>query len=164
MGPLAVMIMQIFGLPIPLSAWSSKNRQFSPFINSQLQFNLFYNRTVLLPFFLLLVQNVICSLSNTRYGMTENMGDGSEDYENIIPWWNKLPAELAYKSNNWLFVQLLPFCLEAPGNRELMAELSLCYCIFVSTKPAVPACGCLFRCALNEQVASGSWGGKQLVS
>lgn len=49
----------------------------------------------------------------------ENMGDGSKNYENIIPWWNKLPVELAYNSDNWLFVQLLPFCLEAPGIRKL---------------------------------------------
>ena len=33
--------------------------------------------------------------------------------------------ELAYNSNNWLFVQLLPFCLEAPGIRKLTAELSV---------------------------------------
>lgn len=66
------------------------------------------------------MQNVIFSLSNTMTLKIWVMG-----VRTMKIWWNKLPVELAHNSNNWLFVQLLPFCLEAPGIRKLTAELSV---------------------------------------
>lgn len=81
-GPLDVMIMQIFGPPVPLFVWSSKKTGSSPLLLTH-SFNSI-SFTIEQFYYIFPLIDAKCDFFTQQHYDFENMGDGSEDYENMV--------------------------------------------------------------------------------